>query len=146
MAKRLAWFARIYPLTAREVTSLKYPVIKRFRDKYTRIIHDKGTFYITDDEERGEYLRRAGFLGKGLVEETKKSEETIMETPARETAATYTVDPSILDQSIAKLKADLANIEDITELERLRVMEVGGNTRKGALRAIDERISEIKGE
>lgn len=60
---------------------MMYLVENTFIDKQTKKLHEKGTIYITDKEERAEELRKGGFLGVELVakEETKALEETSKE-------------------------------------------------------------------
>lgn len=56
---------------------MMYLVENTFIDKETKELHEKGTIYITDKEERAEELRKGGFLGVELVpkEENKAPEE-----------------------------------------------------------------------
>jgi hypothetical protein len=54
-------------------------------------------------------------------------------------------EPGPLDQSIDALTAHLATIEDVAELDRLRAAEVGGKSRKSAIKAIDARKAELAG-
>lgn len=56
---------------------MMYLVENNFIDKETKRLHEKGTIYITDKEERAEELRKGGFLGVELVvkEENEASEE-----------------------------------------------------------------------
>ncbi|WP_077369705.1 hypothetical protein [Anaerosalibacter sp. Marseille-P3206] len=62
---------------------MMYLVENTFIDKETKELHEKGTIYKTDKEERAEELREGGFLGAELVvkEENESSEE---ETPKKE--------------------------------------------------------------
>lgn len=62
---------------------MMYLVEKTFKDKETKKLHEKGTIYITDKEERVKELRKGEFLGVELVpgeeneifEEKSKEEE-----------------------------------------------------------------------
>jgi len=53
-------------------------------------------------------------------------------------------EPSILDQSVEKLTADLASIDDVDQLKALRAQEESGKTRATALAAIDARIGALE--
>ena len=57
-------------------------VEKTFIDKETKKLHEKGTIYTTEKEERAEELRKGGFLGIELV--AKEENETSEETPKKE--------------------------------------------------------------
>ena len=52
---------------------MKYPVLRKFRDKYTKRIHEKGATYEAN-EERGAELQRLGFLGEPLPEPSEEPE------------------------------------------------------------------------
>lgn len=56
-----------------------YLVEKTFIDKETKKLHEKGTIYTTDKEERVEELKKGGFLGVELVprEENEVAEEEL---------------------------------------------------------------------
>lgn len=54
-------------------------------------------------------------------------------------------EPSALDDSIDDLKAKLASVNDLVELDQLRAAETGGKSRAGALKAIDDRKAELDG-
>jgi hypothetical protein len=49
---------------------MKYPVIKNFRDKYTKIRYKIGDIYETEDAKRAEYLQSKEALGGQIAEET----------------------------------------------------------------------------
>jgi hypothetical protein len=49
---------------------VKYPVIKNFRDKYTKIRYRIGDIYETEDTKRAEYLQSKRALGGQIAEET----------------------------------------------------------------------------
>jgi len=53
---------------------MKYPVIKKFRDKYTKILYKASDIYETEDVKRAEYLQGKGVLGE-LIEEPKPRAE-----------------------------------------------------------------------
>lgn len=48
---------------------MKYLVIKRFRDKVSLVSYKPGEIYETDDENRGKYLQKAGFVGEKIAEQ-----------------------------------------------------------------------------
>ena len=50
----------------------------------------------------------------------------------------------LLDQSIEKLEAAIAEIDDIAALAQLRDAEVAGKTRSGAIKALDARIAALQ--
>jgi hypothetical protein len=54
-------------------------------------------------------------------------------------------EPSILDQSVAKLTEALEDVDDIGELQALRDAEQGGKSRAGAITAIEDRIAAVQG-
>lgn len=54
---------------------MKYPVIRTFRDKFTKIIHDRGSFYETEDPRRGLELQRLGFVGEAEQKPDEPSRE-----------------------------------------------------------------------
>lgn len=43
--------------------ALKYPVLKTFRDKFTKVVHEAGSPYETDDADRVKELQDLGFIG-----------------------------------------------------------------------------------
>lgn len=57
------------------MNALQYPVLTTFRDKYTKVIHQKGSQYETGDAKRAAELQKLGFIGKAseTVEEWPKS-------------------------------------------------------------------------
>lgn len=65
---------------------MMYLVENTFIDKETKKLHEKGTIYVTDKEERVEELKKGGFLGIELVakEEPKAPEEPREESPKKE--------------------------------------------------------------
>jgi len=52
---------------------MKYPVIKKFRDKYTKIRYKIGDIYETEDIKRAEYLQSKEAIG----EQTDKPEDEL---------------------------------------------------------------------
>ncbi|WP_353096225.1 hypothetical protein [Tissierella praeacuta] len=54
---------------------MMYLVEKTFIDKETKKLHEKGTVYITDKEERVGELRKSGFLGVELMVKEELPEE-----------------------------------------------------------------------
>lgn len=57
-----------------EVNNVKYKVIKKFRDKFTKIVFEENHIYETNNKERAEYLIKLGYLGEEIKErkESKK--------------------------------------------------------------------------
>lgn len=53
-------------------------------------------------------------------------------------------EPTLLDESIPTLRQELAKIDDVAEVRRLREQEVGGKSRTGALEALDDRIFQLE--
>jgi hypothetical protein len=64
--------------------------------------------------------------------------------PSRSEGGEGTGEPSLLDNSVPTLRQELAKIDDLGELRRLRDQEVGGKSRSGALEAIDDRILAVE--
>ena len=55
------------------------------------------------------------------------------------------LDEGLTDMTVDKLKGLVAETTGIDVLEQMRADEAGGKNRSGAIAAIDERISELKG-
>lgn len=53
---------------------MKYPVIKKFRDKYTKIRYKIGDIYETEDIKRAEYLQSKNALGEQVDKPADKPE------------------------------------------------------------------------
>lgn len=58
---------------------MMYLVEKTFKDRETKELHEKGTIFVSDNEERIEELKQGGFLGVELVvrEEVEAPEEKV---------------------------------------------------------------------
>jgi hypothetical protein len=54
-------------------------------------------------------------------------------------------EPGPLDQSVEKLTAHIATIDDPAEIERLLEGEKAGKTRTGAIAALEARLAELAG-
>lgn len=70
------------------------------------------------------------------------------EAPARRSGAgdepAAAEEPGLLDSAIPHLRQELAKIDDLAEVRRLRDQEVAGKSRAGALEAIDDRIFQLE--
>ncbi len=72
---------------------MMYLVEKTFKDRETKKLHEKGTIYVSNNEERIVELKQGGFLGDELVvkkevetpeEKTEGEGEEIPEEPSKE--------------------------------------------------------------
>jgi hypothetical protein len=70
---------------------MKYPVIKNFRDKYTKIRYKIGDIYETEDAKRAEYLQSKNALGEQIDKPADKPEPGTK--PESVTAQHDTIEP-----------------------------------------------------
>jgi len=72
---------------------VRYPVVRRFRDKFTHITHRPGGTFTTSDPDRAEYLQKRGLIGptkdvvKRRVAKAKKAAPPKVEAPIPPVAA-----------------------------------------------------------
>lgn len=104
---------------------MKYKVLTRFNDKYTSVLHETGTFYETDSQERAEELQKGGYIG----EEVKNPLASVLEKNVTEVKNSVT--------------RDNYSVEQITELIAL---EEAGEKRKGVKEHLNSLLKEEKDE
>lgn len=60
----------------------EYPVLKRFQDKDTLVVHPVDSVYKTDSKKRAEFLQKNGFIG----EEAQSKSETKPKKTSKKTS------------------------------------------------------------
>ncbi|RDW17630.1 hypothetical protein CWR48_14040 [Oceanobacillus arenosus] len=92
---------------------MKYEVIARFIDKNTKVLHEVGHFYETDNENRANLLREKGFIK--VIDEVDGD--------------------NILDGNIEDIKKSLDGVDEET-LKELLNEEKANKDRKGVIEYI----------
>jgi hypothetical protein len=63
---------------------VKFPVKKRFQDKFTKKVYVVGSEYQTEDQERALFLQKEGFIGDQLDSENQPKDDEQSENTQKE--------------------------------------------------------------